>query len=128
MRQPDAKLGWVFTPAHDGIVLAGERWIGYSIDGLGYRVPSRDAPVDVNQPSILFTGESIIADLIRVPELRIGSILFRDVTIAFVDVPPFKLFGLEKGSIGTSMSSAPQSRSMSFFSWLWVLGMRISVR
>jgi hypothetical protein len=60
-RQPDAKLGWVFTPAHDGIAFAGERWIGYSIDGLGYRVPSRDAAVDVNQPSIVFTGESIIA-------------------------------------------------------------------
>ncbi len=29
---------------------------------------------------------------------------------------------------GTSTSSAPQSRSMSFFSWLWVLGMTISVR
>jgi hypothetical protein len=61
MRQPDAKLGWVFTPSHDGVVLAGERWIGYSTDGLGYRMPSRDAAVDVNQPSIIFTGESIIA-------------------------------------------------------------------
>jgi len=29
---------------------------------------------------------------------------------------------------GTSTSSAPQSRSMSFFSWHWVLGMTISVR
>jgi len=61
MRQPDAKLGWIFTPSHDGVVLAGERWIGYSTDRLGYRVPSRDAAVDVNQPSIIFTGESIIA-------------------------------------------------------------------
>jgi hypothetical protein len=28
--------------------------------------------------------------------LKTGSILFRGVTIAFVDVPPFKLFGLQK--------------------------------
>jgi predicted aspartyl protease len=42
------------------------------------------------------TGESIIADLVQVPEIRIGSLLFQRVTIAFVDVPPFKLFGLEK--------------------------------
>jgi predicted aspartyl protease len=42
------------------------------------------------------TGESFLADLIQVPELKIGSILFRGVTIAFVDVPPFKLFGLQK--------------------------------
>ena len=42
------------------------------------------------------TGESLIADLIVVPEIRIGSILFKGATIAFVDVPPFKLFGLEK--------------------------------
>jgi len=60
-RQPDAKLGWVFTPSHDGVVLAGERWIGYSTDARGYRVPSRYTAVDVNQPSIVFTGESIIA-------------------------------------------------------------------
>jgi hypothetical protein len=60
VRQPDPKLGWVFTPAHDGIAFAGERWIGYSTDRLGYRVPSQDAPVDVASPSILFTGESII--------------------------------------------------------------------
>jgi hypothetical protein len=61
VRQPDAKLGWVFTPSHDGISFSGGRWIGYSIDARGYRVPSRYAAVDVNQPSIIFTGESIIA-------------------------------------------------------------------
>ena len=31
------------------------------MDGLGYRVRSQDAPVDVNLPSVVFTGESIIA-------------------------------------------------------------------
>ena len=42
------------------------------------------------------TGESIIADMLVVPELKIGNILFEKVPIAFVDVPPFKLFGLQK--------------------------------
>jgi hypothetical protein len=60
-RQPDAGLGWVFVPAHDGKTTAGEREIAYAIDRLGYRVPSRGAPVDVNLPSLVFTGESIIA-------------------------------------------------------------------
>lgn len=60
-RQPDQRLGWVFVPAHDGKTIAGEREIAYSIDRLGYRVPDRKTPVDVNLPSIVFTGESIIA-------------------------------------------------------------------
>lgn len=61
VRQPDRRLGWIFTPAHDGNTIVGKRRIAYSIDALGYRVRSRDAPVDVTLPTILFTGESIIA-------------------------------------------------------------------
>ena len=61
VRQPDRRLGWVFMPAHDGSSIAGERKIAYSIDRLGYRVRGPDAPVDVNLPSVVFTGESIIA-------------------------------------------------------------------
>jgi len=60
-RQPDARLGWVFTPSHDGKTIVGERMISYSTDALGYRVAGQNAPVDVAQPSILFTGESIVA-------------------------------------------------------------------
>jgi hypothetical protein len=61
VRQPDRRLGWIFKSDHDGSSIAGERKIAYSIDRLGYRVRSPDAPVDVNQPSVVFTGESIIA-------------------------------------------------------------------
>ena len=61
VRQPDRRLGWVFLPAHDGTSIGGERRIAYSTDGLGYRVRSQNAPVDVNLPSVVFTGESIIA-------------------------------------------------------------------
>ncbi len=61
LRQPDQKLGWVFAPARDGQTIVGERKIAYSIDSHGYRVRDSNAPVDVNLPSILFTGESIVA-------------------------------------------------------------------
>jgi hypothetical protein len=61
VRQPDQRLGWVFKPAHDGREIVGGRRIAYAIDPRGYRVRGRDAPVDVNMTSILFTGESIIA-------------------------------------------------------------------
>ena len=61
LRQPDPWLGWTFKPDHDGSSIAGERPIAYSIDPLGYRVRSHAAPVDVDQPTVVFTGESIIA-------------------------------------------------------------------
>ncbi len=61
VRQPDAGLGWVFKPSHDGSSITGKRPIAYSIDRLGYRVRGQDKPVDVNLPSVVFTGESIIA-------------------------------------------------------------------
>ena len=61
VRRPDRRLGWMFMPAHDGSSIAGERTIAYSTDALGYRVRSHDAPVDFNLPSLVFTGESIIA-------------------------------------------------------------------
>lgn len=41
------------------------------------------------------TGELVPADLLTVPEIRIGQLLLRDVQIAFANVPPFKLFGLD---------------------------------
>ncbi len=43
---------------------------------------------------ISVTGQSIIANLIILPELRIGNITFSNVPVAFVDAPPFRLFGL----------------------------------
>jgi hypothetical protein len=61
IRQPDPKLGWIFAPARGGQTIAGGRKIAYSIDSRGYRVRSDQAPVDVNLPSVLFTGESIVA-------------------------------------------------------------------
>ncbi len=40
------------------------------------------------------TGVTVDLQLARVAELRLGSVLLRDVPIAFADVPPFAVFGL----------------------------------
>jgi hypothetical protein len=61
LRQPDPKLGWIFTPARAGQMVVGGRTIAYAIDPLGFRVRSRETAVDTGLPTILFTGESIIA-------------------------------------------------------------------
>lgn len=61
IRQPDQRLGWVFMPSHNGATTVCGRKIFYSTDAHGYRVARHDRPVDPAQPSILFTGESIIA-------------------------------------------------------------------
>ncbi|HEX8238661.1 MAG TPA: aspartyl protease family protein [Allosphingosinicella sp.] len=40
------------------------------------------------------TGTSVNIQMARIGELRLGSIVLRDVPMAFADVPPFKVFGL----------------------------------
>jgi hypothetical protein len=59
-RQPDARLGWTFVPARSGHKTIGGRDITYTFDSHGYRVGSLRAQVDVERPSILFTGESLM--------------------------------------------------------------------
>ena len=41
------------------------------------------------------TGETMNLELAKVAELRLGPVVLYDVPMAFADVPPFKLFGLE---------------------------------
>jgi predicted aspartyl protease len=41
------------------------------------------------------TGVAAKLQVARVAELRVGSVTLRDVPIAFADVPPFRVFGLE---------------------------------
>jgi len=40
------------------------------------------------------TGKTVDLQLGQIRELRVGSISLHDVTIAFADIPPFKVFGL----------------------------------
>ena len=42
------------------------------------------------------TGVPAKLQVARIGELRVGSVTLRDVPMAFADVPPFKVFGLEK--------------------------------
>jgi hypothetical protein len=59
-RRPDPQLGWTFVPARTGHNAIGGRAIEYSFDAAGYRVRRVDEPVDPRQPTILFTGESVM--------------------------------------------------------------------
>lgn len=42
------------------------------------------------------TGTTVELDMARVSEIRFGSVILRDVSIAFADVPPFAVFGLSQ--------------------------------
>jgi predicted aspartyl protease len=57
----------------------------------GRRMPT---PVPIKLISV--TGQSVSADLYVVPEMHLGGLTFRQVQIAFADVPPFAFFGLMK--------------------------------
>ena len=59
-REPDARLGWNWVPGRTGHKHIGGRDIEYAIDPAGYRVSRVDQPVDPEQPTILFMGESVM--------------------------------------------------------------------
>jgi hypothetical protein len=61
LRRADPILGWSFIPSRIGGAIVAGRNVTYVIDDHGYRTRSRDTPVDFNQPTIIFTGESIMA-------------------------------------------------------------------
>lgn len=42
------------------------------------------------------TGVAVDLQLARVAELRLGTVILKDIPIAFADVPPFAVFGLSK--------------------------------
>ena len=59
-RQSDAQLGWVLTPGRSSHNVVGGRTIDYEIDAAGYRVRQVDEPVDVERPTAVFAGESVM--------------------------------------------------------------------
>lgn len=66
---------------------------------------------------ISVTGDQIPADLLAVPEIRIGDLLMHNVLIAFSDVPPFKLFGLQNEPailLGSDILSSFRKVSLDF--------------
>jgi len=56
----DSRLGWTWIPNRTGYKIIGGRVVSYAIDRSGYRVSRMDEPVDPEQPTILFTGESVM--------------------------------------------------------------------
>ncbi len=45
---------------------------------------------------ISVTGQTVSANAAVLPEVRLGGVTLRNVPVVFADLPPFKLFGLEK--------------------------------
>lgn len=63
------------------------------------------------------TGVPIEVDLLRVGEIKLGSVTLRNVPIAFADLPPFNVFGLsEKPSLllGTDLMETFRRVSLDF--------------
>lgn len=60
-RQSDPLLGWKFVPSRSAVAREAGRVVAYSFDAAGYRVQAPGAEVDVTRPTLVFTGESIIA-------------------------------------------------------------------
>lgn len=78
----------------------------------GRRLPDADR---VTLSSV--TGRSFLADTVVLPELRLGGVTLRDVTIAFTDAPPFALFGLARAPallLGTDVLEAFARVSLDF--------------
>ena len=59
-RQADPWLGWEFVPARSVVAEEAGRRVSYSFDSAGRRVAGPGAAVDLERPTLLFTGESII--------------------------------------------------------------------
>ena len=63
------------------------------------------------------TGEVVNLQMARIGELKLGSVILRDVPIAFADVTPFKVFGLDDGPallLGTDILETFRRVSLDF--------------
>lgn len=79
----------------------------------GERAP---APVEMVQ-LISVTGQVIEAEVHRLRQVRVGSLTLADVAVAFADVPPFALFGLDRQPsmlLGTDLLQAFRRVSLDF--------------
>jgi len=63
------------------------------------------------------TGVTINLEMARIAELKLGGISLRNVPIAFADVPPFRVFGLDKEPallLGTDLLESFRRVSLDF--------------
>jgi predicted aspartyl protease len=68
-------------------------------------------------PAIGVTGVTINLEVARISELHLGPITLYDVPMAFADVPPFQLFGLDNGPallLGTDLLETFRRVSLDF--------------
>ena len=71
----------------------------------------------VTIPVIGVTGVKVDMQFARIAELQIGSITIQNVPMAFADVPPFKLFGIDKEPallLGTDLLESFRRVSLDF--------------
>jgi hypothetical protein len=61
LRRRDPRLGWVFVPSRTGHEKNGGRVVEYAFNDEGYRVHRANQPVDPERPTVVFTGESVMA-------------------------------------------------------------------
>ncbi len=78
-RRADPWLGWDFVPARSVVAEEAGRRVSYSFDAAGHRVSAPGAAVDAERPTLLFTGESVIAGFGLAWEetipVRVGALL-----------------------------------------------------
>jgi hypothetical protein len=78
-RRAEPWLGWQFVPARSVVAEEAGRRVSYSFDAAGYRVGAPGVGVDVERPTLLFTGESIVAGFGLAWEetipVRVGALL-----------------------------------------------------
>lgn len=60
-RSSDPWLGWNFAPARSVVAKQAGRSVSYSFDAAGHRVSAPGVTVDFERPTLIFTGESIMA-------------------------------------------------------------------
>ena len=63
------------------------------------------------------TGVTADLQLIRIGEIRLGSVILQDVPMAFADVPPFRVFGLSEAPamlLGTDLMETFRRVSLDF--------------
>jgi hypothetical protein len=59
LRARDTRMGWTMAPNHVGRATVDGREIVYATDRYGYRTGG-GAPLDLNRPTVIFAGESIL--------------------------------------------------------------------
>jgi hypothetical protein len=63
------------------------------------------------------TGETMKMELAKIAELELGSVTLHDVPMAFADVPPFKMFGIQNQPallLGTDLLESFRKVSLDF--------------